>query len=236
MPKIIEIRSNIFNTSLQTIVNTVNCVGVMGKGIALEFRYRYPDMYEKYVELCDKGQIQPGVLWLWTKSKPWILNFPTKRHWKFPSKIQYIELGLRKFAETYKEKKITSIAFPILGSSSGGLDESRVIKMMNDYLEPLQNLEIEIYHFDPNASDDLFKRLYQKIYRFDLDDYRKIMGLRQKEAYNIHQAIKNNMLHSMVDLQKLEGVGIKTIGKVYNFLNSSKQRVQTIKEIQPSLF
>ena len=121
---IIEVEGNIFTTSAQTIVNTVNCVGVMGAGIALEFRLREPEMYLKYVSLCKQGAFTPGMLWLHKSPHKWVLNFPTKIDWKHPSKPEYLESGLKKFTETYKEKGITSIAFPMLGADRGGVDRS----------------------------------------------------------------------------------------------------------------
>ena len=76
------ISGNIFTSKCQTIVNTINCVGVMGAGIALECRLRYPEMYKKYVELCENREISIGILWLYKSEDRWILNFPTKKHWK----------------------------------------------------------------------------------------------------------------------------------------------------------
>jgi O-acetyl-ADP-ribose deacetylase (regulator of RNase III) len=75
-------RKDIFGVSVQTIVNTVNCVGVMGKGIALEIRKRFPDIYEQYVAACKKGEVRVGRFRLYKDHDPWVLNFPTKRHWK----------------------------------------------------------------------------------------------------------------------------------------------------------
>ena len=84
------VRGNIFNTKAQTIVNTVNCVGVMGKGIALVFKLRYPLMFDIYKGFCKSKQIGIGKLWLYKgePEEPWVLNFPTKFHWKYPSKLE----------------------------------------------------------------------------------------------------------------------------------------------------
>lgn len=117
-----QIKGNLFNSSCKVIVNTVNCEGVMGKGIALEMKLRFPEMYLKYKEVCDQGLFKPGTLQLWKNSKPWILNFPTKVSWKHPSEWEYLKLGLEKFSAIYKEKEITSVAFPLLGASNGGLN------------------------------------------------------------------------------------------------------------------
>lgn len=130
-------RTSIMESSAQTLVNTVNCVGVMGKGIAKEFRDRNPEMFASYKNICEKGLLTPGKLWLWQGSENWVLNFPTKIHWKNPSKIEWIEAGLQKFAKTYASRGIKEISFPRLGCGNGGLDWSEVRPMMEHYLAPL---------------------------------------------------------------------------------------------------
>ena len=137
---------NIFDSQCQTIVNTINCVGVMGKGLALEMKKRYPDMFEKYKEFCDKGLIDIGKLWVYKHSDDkWILNFPTKKDWRNKSEYEYIDKGMKKFVETYKEKGIKTIAFPMLGCSNGGLDKDIVIQIMTKYLIKCNDLIVEIY-------------------------------------------------------------------------------------------
>ena len=100
------ITGNIWNSKAQTIVNTVNCEGVMGAGIALECRLRFPEMFSKYKEICEKGLLEPGLLLLHKNDQRWILNFPTKTLWKLPSKEEYLHTGLIKFKNTFKEKGI----------------------------------------------------------------------------------------------------------------------------------
>jgi len=97
------ISGNIFSSKCETIVNTVNCVGVMGAGIAFEFKLRYPEMYAAYVDLCNKNQINIGALWLYRDKSQSILNFPTKTDWRLPSRIEYIQAGLEEFVSSYKE-------------------------------------------------------------------------------------------------------------------------------------
>lgn len=156
MANIIEIEGDIFESNAQTLVNTVNCYGVMGKGIALEFKKRYPDMFKIYAKQCKDKLLRPGILYIYKKSTPWILNFPTKDHWKNPSELKFIELGLKKFAVEYNKKDIYSIAFPLLGTMNGGLNWADVKKLMYDYLLPLENLDVEIYHYQHSRDESTY--------------------------------------------------------------------------------
>lgn len=140
------VSGDLFNSNCQTIVNTVNCVGAMGKGIALEYKKRYPEMYKKYFHYCTLGLLEPGKLWIYRTEDKWILNFPTKLHWQNPSEIKYLEDGLQKFVDTYKQQGITSIAFPLLGAGNGGIDLKVSLEIMCKYLEKCEDLYIEIYN------------------------------------------------------------------------------------------
>lgn len=237
MSTISEFRGNIFQSSCQTLVNTVNCFGVMGKGIALEFKNRFPEMYDEYARYCADKRIHPGVLHLWKKSEPWILNFPTKNNWKHPSKLEYIEQGMAKFCATYAIKGITSIAFPELGTSLGGLQWSAVKEVMYRFLEPLPNLDVEIYHFDPNAEDSLFDRLHQRIHRFSVEDYKRYLGINAKQAKLLMDAFSTDTIHTMIEIQQIKGVGDKTIQFLYEFAKATgeKRRLVTQAERQPTL-
>jgi len=141
-------RTSILKSNAQTVVNTVNTVGVMGKGLAAEFKRRYPDMFEKYKHFCQHDMFDIGQLWLWKSTDQWVLNFPTKKHWRNPSKIEYIEAGLKNFTATYEQRGITEIAFPRLGCGNGGLEWSVVGPLMEHYLG---RLPIQIYVHDYNV-------------------------------------------------------------------------------------
>lgn len=138
-------RSSLLESPAQTLVNTVNCVGVMGKGLALEFKSREPAMFSRYKEICTKGDLQPGRLWLWRGVDNWILNFPTKVHWRQPSRLEWIEAGLQKFVETYETLKIRDISFPRLGCGNGNLDWEEVRPVMEHYL---RRVRIPVYVHD----------------------------------------------------------------------------------------
>jgi len=142
--------SDLFQSPARVLVNAVNVVGVMGKGVAEQFKRCYPDMFEQYRTLCDAGQFTVGQLWLYRTPHKWVMNFPTKSHWRDPSRVEYVEAGLRKFAETYAEQGITSISFPLLGCGAGGLDwPTQVRPLMERYLSPLPvNTYIHLYEPD----------------------------------------------------------------------------------------
>ncbi|WP_342588134.1 macro domain-containing protein [Rhizobium chutanense] len=138
-------RTSLFDSPAQTLVNTVNVVGVMGKGIALEFKERYPAMFKAYKKLCDSHSLDIGKLHLWRASDHWILNFPTKTTWRQPSKIEYIEAGLETFQRSYKQMGIASISFPPLGCGNGNLNWKDVRPLMERYLS---KVDIPVYVHD----------------------------------------------------------------------------------------
>ncbi|MCX6770984.1 MAG: macro domain-containing protein [Candidatus Micrarchaeota archaeon] len=217
MTEIVEKKGNLFDSECQVIVNTINCSGVMGKGIALEFRYRYPDMFIDYQERCKNHKIHVGNVYLWTKSKPMILNFPTKLHWKDPSKLEYIESGLEDFAHKYKALGITSIAFPQLGTMSGGLDWSAVRSVLYNKLNPLDGIFIEIYQFDNTGSDRLFENFKMQTSNFKVKEFTENLGLRKKQARILESALKRDDIRTMYALQNLKGLGKTTIKKIYDY-------------------
>lgn len=211
------ISGNIFTTKCQTIVNTINCVGVMGAGIAYECRLRYPEMYQRYVELCNDGKIQIGKLWIYKAEDKWILNFPTKNHWKFESKIEYLEKGLSKFIETFKEKGIESIAFPILGASNGGIDPNVALEIMNKHLKNC-DIEIEIYKYDPNAFDDLYES-FKNIWLENSENELSISsGLRIDFVRKLKEALKNEEIKTLSGLLSIKGIGDATLEKAFRFI------------------
>lgn len=161
------IEGDLFESNAQVLVNTVNTEGVMGKGIAKTFKYVYPEMFEKYKNFCDNNQFNVGMLYLYKSENKWILNFPTKTQWKKKSEIKYIEDGLKKFAETYKDKNINSIAFPQLGCGNGNLNWADVKPVMEKYLGDLP-IDIEIYvrNFD-TTPDHLECKEIKKILEAD---------------------------------------------------------------------
>jgi len=145
---LVYIKDSLLTSPAKVLVNPVNTIGIMGKGLAKEFKQLYPEMFKQYRKLCEAGQFSIGQLWLYKTSEKWILNFPTKHSWRQRSRPEYIASGLQKFVATYEQQNIQSIAFPQLGCGSGDLNwEYDVQPLMEHYLRPLQ-IEIYIYLFD----------------------------------------------------------------------------------------
>jgi O-acetyl-ADP-ribose deacetylase (regulator of RNase III) len=132
------IEGDLFRSPAQVLVNTVNTVGVMGKGVAKEFKRLYPEMFRRYRDLCDRHQFAIGQLLLYKTPHKWILNFPTKKDWRNPSRPEYIEAGLRKLVNIYADVGIPSLAMPLLGCGNGELDWQRDVKpLVEHYLSPI---------------------------------------------------------------------------------------------------
>ncbi len=214
---------------MQTVVNTVNCVGVMGKGIALVYKLRYPKLFDAYKEKCNQKEIKTGSLWLYTEqtNAPWILNFPTKFHWKYPSKMEYVERGLQCFVEDYEKLGITSIAFPMLGAYNGGLDPDQVLEKMESYLSQC-DIPIEIYEYDPTASDDLYETFASKWKSFDLAQIARETGMRKDRIKKVQETIDSGDVRSMMGLINMKGIGLVTMEQCFAFVMHTPK--------QPNLF
>jgi O-acetyl-ADP-ribose deacetylase (regulator of RNase III) len=150
------VKGNLLNADSEALVNTVNTVGVMGKGIALQFKQAFPDNFKEYKKACDKGMVTPGKMFIFENhslSNPkYIINFPTKRHWKSKSKMQDIIDGLKAFKEDLIHLKIKSVSLPPLGCGNGGLNWSEVKPLIVSALADLHDLDIYIY--EPAGSPD----------------------------------------------------------------------------------
>ncbi len=139
------VKGDIFKSPAQVLTNTVNCVGVMGKGVALEFKNRYPQMFNDYKARCDQGNVKPGQPYLWEDDSAQVLNFPTKRNWRDNSLFQDVEDGLKHLASSYEQMGIQSIAMPALGCGLGGLKWSEVQPLIVKHLGDLPDLDVYVY-------------------------------------------------------------------------------------------
>ncbi|NCB03610.1 MAG: hypothetical protein EOM67_15875 [Spirochaetia bacterium] len=133
----------------QALVNAVNCVGVMGKGIALQFKKKFPQNFDSYVVACNKKEVNPGIVHIFqtnTLFNPqFIINFPTKRDWKDSSRIEDITSGLDSLRNVIKKHHITSIAIPPLGCGMGGLNWDEVKILIIEYLGMLEDVEVILF-------------------------------------------------------------------------------------------
>lgn len=209
------IRGTVFNAPVKTYVNTVNCSGVMGAGIALEFKLRYPEMFNNYVEECKSKKMKLGIPRIYEYSDNlWIMNFPTKGHWRYPSKIQWIEDGLKYFANNYKKRDIKSIAFPKLGTNNGGLDWNEVKLLMEKYLAPL-DLQVYICLDEEKEAEGIEKNMLIKLNSMTLDKLIKELKIPKKQSEMI---VENIPFTRFWHLSKLKSVGVKTYEKLFRYL------------------
>ncbi|GJL73334.1 MAG: Appr-1-p processing protein [Nitrosomonas sp.] len=142
-------QGDILSENAEAIINTVNCVGVMGRGIALQFKKAFPQNFLAYAAACKKKEIQPGKLFVFETGQlanpRYIINFPTKRHWRGASRVEDIDAGLESLVETIRQYGIQSIAIPPLGSGLGGLDWAEVKPRIESVLQSLADLRVTIY-------------------------------------------------------------------------------------------
>jgi O-acetyl-ADP-ribose deacetylase (regulator of RNase III) len=143
-------QGNLLEASAEALVNTVNTVGVMGKGIALMFKEAFPENYRLYREACQTKNVKVGRVFAterrdFLSGPKWIINFPTKEHWRAPSRIEWIRDGLIDLRRFVEQHKIRSVALPPLGSGNGGLDWQEVRPLIVESLEPLKDVTIIVY-------------------------------------------------------------------------------------------
>jgi len=144
-------QGNLLEEDAEALVNAVNCVGVMGKGIALQFKQAFPENFQQYKKACDAKEVQPGRMFTVPTGKlfnpKYIINFPTKRHWRDKSKIEDIQTGLKALVAEVQQLGITSIAIPALGCGNGGLDWVEVKPLIESAFVELP--EVKVVVFEP---------------------------------------------------------------------------------------
>jgi O-acetyl-ADP-ribose deacetylase (regulator of RNase III) len=146
----IEYRTgDLLRADAQALVNTVNCVGIMGRGIALQFKNTYPDNFKAYQSACARGEVQPGRMFVFETGEltnpRYIINFPTKRHWRGKSRMEDIDAGLSALAGEIRSRRIRSIAIPALGSGLGGLDWRIVRPRIDAVLRAFEDVRVVVF-------------------------------------------------------------------------------------------
>ena len=149
---------DIFLEEADALVNSVNCVGVMGRGIALQFKRTFPDNFKAYADACKRSEVQPGRMFVYETGQltppRYIINFPTKRHWRGKSRMEDITAGLSALAQEVRERKIRSIALPALGSALGGLEWRRVRDGIEAALHDIDGLRVVVFEPGSAPADD----------------------------------------------------------------------------------
>ena len=147
---------DILTEDAEALVNTVNCVGVMGRGVALQFKKAFPENFRAYAKACQRGEVKLGAMFVFqtgTLTNPrTIINFPTKRHWRGNSRIEAIDAGLKDLGHVIREHGIRSIALPPLGCGLGGLDWGIVRPRIEEALASFNNLDVVV--FEPQRASD----------------------------------------------------------------------------------
>jgi O-acetyl-ADP-ribose deacetylase (regulator of RNase III) len=230
-------KGDIFKAETQVIVNTVNCQGVMGKGLALAFKQRYPAMFPVYQQECKTRKLRIGKPSLYRESTPWILNFPTKDSWKANSKIEYLEKGLDYFVAHYKEVSITSIAFPKLGAQNGKLSWDEVGPLMARYLSDL-DIDVYIYiaeddreyYYDAASESKLEAAILQDFNELALspDRLKQEISLNPKKVFALREIAE---FTSLSEVYAIEGLAKTSVKHLKNYFNLQRHPIKEIPGI-----
>jgi len=188
------ITGNIFDSPAKALVNTVNTVGIMGKGIALQFKKEFPLNYKLYFDACKKSEVKIGKLFVVKDSNytgvKFIINFPTKKHWRSPSQYEYIEKGLDDLILILEKYNISSIAIPPLGAGNGGLKWGKVKEILVD---KLSHLNIDIYIYEPS------KHIREKLKK----ERAKLTDARALLLYVLYDLVRNGEYVSEFSSEKV---------------------------------
>ena len=151
-------KGNILAENVEAVVNTVNCVGIMGRGIALQFKNSFPENFKAYAAACKRNEVHPGRMFIYETGRltnpRYIVNFPTKRHWKGKSRMEDVEAGLVALVEEVRARHIRSIAIPPLGSGLGGLDWKKVRPRIEAALAQVEDLQVIIFEPSEVLADE----------------------------------------------------------------------------------
>ncbi len=187
---------NLLASDAEALVNTVNTVGVMGKGIALMFKERFPDNFKAYQAACKAQELRVGRMLVVPRNRlgdpKWIINFPTKEHWRSPSRIEWVEAGLRDLVQVIEREGIRSIAIPPLGAGNGKLDWHDVRPLIEQAFTPLQDVQVTV--FEPTMQ-------YQNVVK--RSGVEKLTPARALVADLIRRYWVHGMECSLLEIQKL---------------------------------
>ncbi|MBX5450831.1 macro domain-containing protein [Thermogemmatispora sp.] len=227
-------RGDLLQARVQVLVNPVNCKGVMGKGLALTFRQRYPSMFLVYQQQCQTGELRIGKPCLYRESQPWILNFPTKNDWRRPSKLEYIEAGLRYLVKHYQRWGIQSIAFPKLGTQNGKLSWDQVGPLMARYLS---QLSIEVWVFiepgdteyyapsQPRSPEAVILEEFNSL-AFSRERLEAELHLSHREAGKVARARASAAFTTFAEIEQIEGLAKISLKRIKDYWRRREQALR----------
>jgi len=211
----VDLTGNIFSSSANAIVITVNCEGVMGAGIALDAKNRWPEIYDLYSKRCELNGFHVGeIMWADSVSKK-VALFPSKKLWRAPSKLSYISDGLDTLRIDIDQMSITSIALPHLGCSNGGLTWSEVKPLIVEKLSRIDGLLVELWKFEQNFVDEDFQKFREVFLSLNPKDASSWISFSKNTEKFIRQVLIESELTNFVQLAEVKGVGKKTLEKIY---------------------
>ena len=196
------VSGDFFDYDADIRINTVNCVGVMGAGVALIFKKKFPDMFDDYYKACKKNEVQPGHPHVWKDvtllSECTIINFPTKIHWKNPSQYEYIEKGLIWLRDYLSNITDSTVTLPALGCGHGGLEWEKVKVMITNYLK---DLNVTILVFEPSSST---KKPISDSNKFDLKNHNISINGHTTKQFKTSEVTESTLVLTMTYKQKLK--------------------------------
>nr|BBH92763.1 hypothetical protein KTA_09620 [Thermogemmatispora argillosa] len=227
-------RGDLLQARVQVLVNPVNCKGVMGKGLALAFKQRYPAMFVVYQRQCRTGILRIGKPCLYCDSQPWILNFPTKNDWRRPSKLEYIEAGLHYLVEHYQRWGIQSIAFPKLGTQNGKLSWDQVGPLMARYLSQLP-IEVWIFiepgdkeYYSPSQPRSPEAAILEEFNSLALSRelLERELHLSQRQAGKVARARARATFSTFAEIEQIEGLTRISLRRIKDYWQRRAQALQ----------
>ena len=229
MTEFVELSGNIFSTQSQAIVITVNCEGVMGAGIALDAKLRWPKLFKQYVLACTNAEIAIGKSILVRRHECTlpidVVLFPTKYRWRNPSTLSYIRDGLTDLRSMLEDGAIESIALPHLGCSHGGLQWDMVRPMIEKHLSGIDRLRVELWEFTDDPNDPQIHQLLEFVRTNSPKEIAKHLGIQIGPATSLIAAMQSEKVGGLSSLQRAPGVGEKTLAAVYKYLFPSEDDV-----------
>ncbi len=215
MATFVDLTGNIFSSSAKSIVITVNCEGVMGAGIALDAKNRWPEIYDLYSKRCELNGFHVGeIMWADSVSKI-VALFPSKKLWRAPSKLSYISDGLDTLRTDIDQMSITSIALPHLGCSNGGLTWSEVKPLIVEKLSRIDGLLVELWKFEQNFVDQDFKKFREVFLSLNPTDASSWVRFSKNAEQFLRQVLSDSDLTNFIQLAEVKGIGKKTLEKIY---------------------